>query len=56
MADPRIAVGQYIGARKAALDTPALLVDLDALDKGDKVVFTLAPAGKGQQVTSIRKQ
>ena len=31
-------------------------VDLDALDKGDKVVFTLAPAGKGQQVTSIRKQ
>jgi Cu/Ag efflux protein CusF len=31
-------------------------VDLSALGKGDKVVFTLTPAGKGQQVTSIRKQ
>ena len=33
MADPQIGVGQYIGARKAALDTPVLLVDLDVLER-----------------------
>lgn len=31
-------------------------VDLNALSKDDPVAFTLTPAGKGQQVTSISKQ
>ncbi len=33
MADPQTGVGQYIGARKEALDTPVLLVDLDVLER-----------------------
>lgn len=31
-------------------------VKLDGLSKNDPVVFTLTPAGKGQQVTAISKQ
>lgn len=31
-------------------------VDLNGLSKDDAVAFTLTPAGKGQQVTSISKQ
>jgi Cu/Ag efflux protein CusF len=30
-------------------------VTLDGLSKDDTVVFTLTPAGKGQQVTSITR-
>ena len=33
MADPHICIDQYIGARKEALDTPVLLVDLDVLER-----------------------
>ena len=33
MADPHIGIDQYIGARKEALDTPVLLVDLDVLER-----------------------
>ncbi|MDC0662345.1 copper-binding protein [Marinobacter sp. SS21] len=31
-------------------------VDLDGLNKGDVVTFTLTPTGKGQQLTTISKQ
>ena len=33
MVDPQNAIDQHIGARKEALDTPVLLVDLDALER-----------------------
>ncbi|WP_148863291.1 copper-binding protein [Marinobacter fonticola] len=31
-------------------------VNLEGLGKNDSVFFTLTPAGKGQQITNIRKQ